>query len=116
MRTVLLSPKPEPQTQFGLSALIEFVTICALLARLSTAVGIAASIFLALMALAIATKHGPIAILWWGAALLAADWEMVTAPESAYFRLFMVVVIAGSLCAYYHLRTTVQLRSSRQRC
>ncbi len=116
MHTVLSSPKPELQTQFGLSALIEFMTVCALLARLSTEVGIAPSIFLALMALALATKYGLLAILSWAAALLAADWESLALTESGYFRLFLVLLIAGSLCTYYHLRTTVQLRRSRQRC
>jgi hypothetical protein len=71
MRSIFVTQMPAESRQFSLLALMEYVTICSILAALSSVLGIAASAILMFLALAIWAKAGRLAMGLLMALLLA---------------------------------------------
>jgi hypothetical protein len=96
------------RTRFSLLSLMELVTICAVVFAFSAVMGPITSILLALMAVALFVKCGPLAIFMLAAALLAAD----AAPghNTGGWQL-AAFLLAGALCAWFRLR---RARTDRQ--
>jgi hypothetical protein len=91
--------------QFGLLSLLGFVTVCAVLSALSALVGMAASVALMLMALALWARQGLLALTTFSAALLVAGAPFPTSGEGqALARLVLVILLAAGLCGWYCLR------------
>lgn len=111
MRTVQHAADATGNNQFGLTRLIEFVTICAILFALSGATGIAPCICLVMMALALATRRGPVVLLMFASASLAADWTTTASHVSALLQQFSVILIGASLCVWF--RAGEGLRSEK---
>ena len=92
-------------TQFRLSALLEFVTICSVLSASSSAVGVASSVFLTLMALAVWARQGILALLMLAAASLAtAPLYDPTHSTSATMRECIVFLLGTGICFWYQVR------------
>lgn len=101
--------------QFGLKSVFEYMTICAIFLASSAATGMASSVCLMLMALAIWARQGLLALAMLMAASLAAD-PPGLAGGSAFIRQLMVFVLAGMLCTWYRLRRSHLFRRTRQIC
>ncbi|MFP6665684.1 MAG: hypothetical protein VB876_00120 [Pirellulales bacterium] len=104
MRTDSITASTNAGKQFGLMALMQFMTICAILFGLSALTGITASIALVLMAFALATKCGLLAILALALAIIAADLQFATAFGNSLLRQTIVVFISIALCVWFRLR------------
>jgi hypothetical protein len=113
MRTVHPAAHQKATIQFGLMELMEFVTICAILFALSGATGIAASIFLALTALAFAMQRGLFVLLMLASASVAADLPAAASDDNGLLRQITVILIGMSLCAWFRLRGVWQNSASR---
>jgi hypothetical protein len=97
------------QLRFSLAALMEFFTVCAILAAFSVQVGIAAVVCLTLMALALAARRGLLAIYMFGVVSVAADVPFESGLDAGVMRQLTALLIAGALCAWYCvLRAKVQ--------
>jgi hypothetical protein len=102
------------EAQFTLADLFEFVTMCAILAALAPLVGVAAAVCLMLMALALSAWQGWLALALLMAASLAADWRDGPAADSGVGRQVVVMVLAGGLSGWRHLRRS-RLRDGASR-
>jgi predicted membrane protein len=112
MQPTLGTARPQGKTQFALSQLIEFMTICAILSRLSTYIGIAAGISLMLMAFALAARQGMLALVLLAAASLLADWSLSQTFAGSLFCQSIILLIAAALCAWYRPRDNEQVRGA----
>ena len=102
--------------QFSLTTLLEYVTLCAICMAVSSLTGPAASVFLMLMALALAVKKGSPALAMLTAACMAADWTSGSPSGSPQIqRQVTVLLLAGLLCAWYRWRSTKQTCSTSHR-
>ncbi len=100
MPTTLTSAKCA-HTHFTLAAVFTYTTVWALLAALSPAIGIGASIGLLLMAIAIGAKQGLLAITMSAAASLATDAPIFCADSDGSLpRQLLVLSLAGGICAW----------------
>ena len=93
-------PNAKDRLQFGLMALTELVTICAIVFASSAWTGVPASIFLAGLALALFLKLGPLAIAMFAATSVAADLSIDDGLE----RQLWVIFIGALLCLWFRLR------------
>lgn len=91
--------------QFSLAALMQMVTICAVLFALARLIGPTASVCLALMAGALAMRQGLAAVFALGAALLAVESYGQTVRGSGFLGLTLVYIIATALCHWFRERT-----------
>ena len=103
--------------QFGLLAMMEWLTISAILFSLSSFTGMATSILLALMALALMTKRGLGALFILAGASLAADANMGATmgfdTGNSLTRQAMVLVMATVLCLWYRHVSVADRRGAR---
>ncbi len=92
-------------TQFSLAALLEYITVCAVLLAFSTIASIASVVFLMAMAAALAARQGWIALASLGAALLFADCKFgPNGPNSSYGQQLFAILLAALLCTWYKYR------------
>ena len=93
------------KVQFSLLSLLEYVTVCNILLSASSVLGIAASVALILMALALWMKRRFIALLMWMTASLVAGspWNASLAGSTLLAQLTSIA-IAGGLVAWYCVR------------
>ena len=93
------------EAQFGLRSLFEYVTLCSILLALSSVLGVATSLILMLMGLALWARRGWIALAMLMAASLAADGSF-DLPNSglSMVRQIAVILLAASLCSWYCVR------------
>ncbi len=93
------------EVQFGVIALLEYITWCAILSALSAIVGIGASTFLMLMTLAVSARQGVLALVMLMGASLAADWPIQTIHSDDHLVRQVVVILAATCsCSWYRLR------------
>ena len=87
--------------QFSLASLFEFTSVSAILAALSSMLGVLASLFLMLMALGLMTRQGWLALAALMACSLAGDWSVpVQSSDGTFGRQILVLTAAGALCAW----------------
>lgn len=89
------------QMQFSLAALLEFFAMTAILAAFFSQVGLVATIFLMLMALALAIRCGRPALFLFAASLLAADGSSDTRFEVVVSRLLTVNFLGAAIAIWY---------------
>ena len=93
------------KVQFNLRSLLEYTTLCSTLLSASSAVGIAASVALMLMALALWMRRGFIALTMWMTASLVADIPWNASPASSTLLAQLTsIALAGGLVAWYCVR------------
>lgn len=92
---------PAYRTVFSLRSLIEFVTVCAIICGLTNFVGVASGFALFVLAFAIWTRQGAIAMSILCIALLLADYPQT---ENPYFppvgKAMCVALVAAGLCVW----------------
>jgi hypothetical protein len=103
MKTVCEIPKSRREVQFSLRSLIEYVTVCAIVMAWSAPLGVAASVFLMLMGLALWARQGVLCLAMLMAACLAVDSSQQDSA-SRMERQLMVILLAGALCTWYRVR------------
>jgi hypothetical protein len=90
------------QSQFSLAALFEFITISSIVCAFSAATGIAASIYLIVLALSLWAKLGPAALLALMGAIAFADARLEGARASnALVGELAVCSVAAAICCWY---------------
>jgi hypothetical protein len=94
--------RPNSWRQFSLLALFEYTTLCCILAALTKALGIGATICLMLMGLALSAGQGWLSLALLGGALLAAGVDQG-------FEQVAVIVCAGVVCGWYRWRASYLL-------
>ena len=105
MSTIHRATKARSDAQFDLLSLFEFVTLCSILLAFSAILGITTSVLLMLMALAIWTRQGRLALTMFIAAVLASDIRMYSPEENWFLARHALVVLLGTLLpAWYQLR------------
>jgi hypothetical protein len=93
------------QAQFRLWALLEFVTLCGVIMALSAVTGAVAGFCLILMALALWTRQGWLALAMLMMALLAADAAFYPLPGTpSLTSQLAVILMAAGLCGWYRYR------------
>jgi hypothetical protein len=105
MKTACLAEIGPSRAQFGLARLLEYVTVCAILAALSGATGAAASVCLMLMALALGARQGVLALALFAASCLAADAVHALASPPPWERALFTVLLAAAVSAWYRWRS-----------
>lgn len=93
------APASVQKSQFALISLFEYTTICAILLANSTLIGLAASVPLMLMAMAIWARQGWLALGLLAAASLTADvwadpFQMASVPRQLLVMLPAALVVA----------------------
>ena len=105
MNQVSLTRDRPGQAQFSLAALFEYTTLCGVLLALSGILGLASSVLLMGMGLALGARQGLLALTTLMAASLAADWpSSSTDGDSSIQRQLMVMLLAALLIGWYRLR------------
>ncbi len=105
MQPVIDAPDRFRRRQFGLAALLEFITLCAVLSALSGHLGLATSAFLMVTGLALGAGLGPLALLALMAASLASDWPCDSVHRAdSVSRQLIFILVAFVLCGWYLLR------------
>jgi hypothetical protein len=91
--------------QFGLRSLLEFVTWCGVLSAFTPISGVAAGVCLMLLALALWSRQGGVALAMLMAACLAAELpSSEPSSGSAFGRQFVTILAAAALCGWYQMR------------
>ena len=92
------------QVRFGLPALLEYVTLCAILLGLSSPLGFRVVACLIFMCLALAARQGVAALMMLMIASVVAEWppDPLRAPQLG--RQLLLFVTAGLLANWYRLR------------
>lgn len=90
--------------QFSLAALMEMVTICAVLFALSGLIGLAASVCLILLAVALAARLGLAAVFMLCVASLSVEFSGRTSGDYGFFGLILIYAISILLCHWFRLR------------
>jgi hypothetical protein len=93
--------------QFGLAALLEYVTVCAVLWALFRVPGAAATVCLMTMALALGARQGFTALAMFAAALIAGDAHSAGIQDEGWRREVSVMLIGGLLVGWYLLRRRI---------
>jgi len=93
------------KVQFTLRSLLAYITLCSILMSPSSVVGVAASVALMLMALALWMRQGCFALIMWMTASLVADLPWNASPEgSTLLAQLTSITLAGGLVAWYRVR------------
>jgi len=90
--------------QFTLAALLEYVTVCAVLLALFHVSGASATACLMATALALAARQGFAALTAFAAALIAGDAYSAGIQDQGWWREGSAILIGGLLVAWYMLR------------
>jgi hypothetical protein len=93
--------------QFSLAALLEYTTLCCILSAWSRATGVAASVCLMAMALALGARQGLLALAMLMAASLSADWQFTPLDGGSLLRQLTVILLTCGVCGWYWLRGKV---------
>ena len=96
---------PTSSTQFSLAELFEYITVCAVPLAFSRILGLASSMLLMAMGLALGLRQGTLALALFIAAVLVADvrFSSIDSTES-FWRQSIVALMATALCTWYKAR------------
>ncbi len=104
--------QPDPSTnrgsvrpQFGLAALFEYMTVCAIPLAFSHTIGLASSMLLMAMGLALNLRQGLAALFLIMAASVAADLPAsVIENGTSFWRQLTVGALTAAICCWYKFR------------
>jgi hypothetical protein len=102
--TIMKSAETAHKVQFSLSSLLEYTTICAILSAASSVMGVAATVALMLMALALWMRGGFLALIMWMTASLVVDVPWASSAGSTLLAEVTSIAIAALLVAWYYVR------------
>jgi uncharacterized membrane-anchored protein len=99
------------ETQFDLRSLFEFVTCCAILSGLSGVLGIASSVCLMLMALALWARQGFLSLTMLMMAYFVANWKLDSQQPESLARAFLTILVAFAICLWFRARRLISVKS-----
>ena len=92
------------RTQFSLITLFEYTTLCCFLAALIPLLGITSAICLALFSMALAARHGGLALTLLVAASLSAGLPVIPGTGSPMIQQTIMILAASLIGAWYRWR------------
>lgn len=102
-------------SQFGLASLFEFTTVCCVLSLVAIHIGILAGVTLMLLALALGSRRGDLALAALVLSMFAVELPTLIDPASTSgSRQLLMWVVAAGLCGWYALRRAWKGSQSKQ--